>query len=355
MKKFLALLLVMLLAIGMLAGCGGSSEPAEEPADDSATEEPAADETAEPINVTYASYGNSKMPPQLGVQDAIAYINENSNLVIDYKGDAVLGGEADTMQQVMDGTIQIACLSLSQASLYTTVLDCAQLPFLIGDYETERAAFNSDEWLALFDEAGEAMGVKILPMCLENGIRHFANNVRPVEKLADLKGLKLRIAPTQILQTVMEALGASPMVVNYNEVYSALQNNVVDGEEINITSIYALKHYEQLKYISKIGMYPYPEFTCVNLDFWNSLTPENQQVIIDGFDLAEENCFSKYLADLEVEAEQACLDAGVEINTIEGDARQEFVDTAMPLWDDVTASSESVAAFVEKVKELNAA
>ena len=354
MKKFLVLLLVLALALTAFVGCGGSSS--EEPAaEEPAAEEPAADETAEPINVTYASYGNSKMPPQLGVQDAIAYINENSNLVIDYKGDAVLGGEADTMQQVMDGTIQIACLSLSQASLYTTVLDCAQLPFLIGDYETERAAFNSDEWLALFDEAGEAMGLKILPMCLENGIRHFANNVRPIETLADLKGLKLRIAPTQILQTVMEALGASPMVVNYNEVYSALQNNVVDGEEINITSIYALKHYEQLKYISKIGMYPYPEFTCVNLDFWNSLTPENQQVIIDGFDMAEENCFTKYLADLEVEAEQACLDAGVEINTIEGDARQEFVDTAMPLWDDVTAQSESVAAFVEKVKGLNEA
>lgn len=340
MKKFLVLIMVLVLAVSMFAACGGSSEPA-----------PA--ETDEVINVVYASYGNSSMPPQLGVQDAIKYINENSNLNIDYKGDAVLGGEADTMQQVMDGTIQIACLSLSQASLYTTVLDCAQLPFLIGDYDVERAAFNSDEWIALCDKAGEAMGVKILPMCLENGIRHFANNVRPVETLADLKGLKLRIAPTQILQTVMETLGASPMVVNYNEVYSALQNNVVDGEEINITSIYALKHYEQLKYISKIGMYPYPEFTCVNLDFWNSLPEETQQVIIEGFDLGEENCFTKYLADLESTAEQTCLDAGLEINTIEGDARQEFVDKAMPLWDDIKAQDEGVAAFVEKVVELS--
>ena len=85
MKKFLVLIMVLVLAVSMFAACGGSSEPA-----------PA--ETDEVINVVYASYRNSSMPPQLGVQDAIKYINENSNLNIDYKGDAVLGGEADTMQ-----------------------------------------------------------------------------------------------------------------------------------------------------------------------------------------------------------------------------------------------------------------
>ena len=272
MKKRLSLLLAATLSASLLlSACGGGTDT---PAGDSTgTGGNDAAPAGETVQITFGSYGSSSMPPAMGWEDAIAYIEETSGgtIQIDFVPDGVLGGESDMMQQTMDGTIQCTESSASSLNLYTNLSEAFQLPFLITDYETEQAALSSDAAQAIYDQIAEDLGLKIIAFT-ENGMRHFANNVRPITCVDDLSGLKLRIAPSNMLTEAMQLLGAAPMTVGYNDVYSALQNGVVDGEEINITSIYALKHYEQLSYISEIGMYPYPAFVVFNLDFWNSLT-----------------------------------------------------------------------------------
>ena len=349
MKKRISLVLVAVLSLMLvLSACGGTTTTAT--ATPTATAEP----SATPVKIIWANYGNSKMPPAQGDFDSVKYIEETSggSIDIDYVPDGVLGGEADMMQQIMDGTIQCVSVGTSTFSTFTSLTEVFQLPCLLTDYNLEYEAFSSDEAQAIFDAVGEELGVKIVGFS-ENGIRHFANNVKPIATMADMKGLKLRIAPSNMLTTYMTSLGANPQVVPYAEVYSALQNKVVDGEEINITSIYALKHYEVLKYISKIGLYPFPTLMVINLDFWNSLTADQQQIIKDGMALGGKNVYDTYLPAYEAEALKACEDAGIQINTIEGDAKQEFIDASASLWDEYSAKDPLIANFIAKVESLS--
>lgn len=343
MKKKLALLLaVVLIFTFAFTGCGGSDAPA---ADDGG------DATVEAAKIVWANYGSSKMPIAKADLEAIKYMEESGLFEVDYQPDGVLGGEADMIQQVMDGTIQATILSSSTFSSFSPLLDCIQLPFLIGDYETEREALESPEAQALYDGIEEELGIKIIGYA-ENGIRHFATKTKPINTLADLKGVKLRIVPSNMLTEVMTNLGAAPTSVAYADVYSALQNNVIDGEEINITSIYAMSHYEQLKYISEIGMYPFPSFVCVNAEFWNSLSEEQQQVWLEAEKISEDFEFATALPEFEKEAREACENAGIEFNTIEGADRDEFVEIAKKTWETYRAQDDRIAAFIDAVSAM---
>lgn len=305
----------------------------------------------DPATIIWGNYGSSAMPQYSADQDAAAYIQENSNITVDYQADGVLGGEADMMQQVMDGTIQCVTVSTSSFNTYTDLFEAFQLPFLIGDYETEYKVLTSDEAKAIFDQVGEELGLKVVGIG-ENGMRLFANNVRPITSVADLKGLKLRIATSNMLEEVMGNLGANPVSVPYSEVYLALQNNVVDGEEINMTSIYAMNHYEVLQYISEIGLYPFPTLLVMNLDFWNGLSADQQEAILTGMDQGAQNLFNQYLPEYEDKATEACKEGGVQINVIEGDARQKFVNIATKTWDEYRAKDQKIGDLIDMVQSL---
>lgn len=349
MKKTLALFLATVMAMSLTA-CGGSKQDNSNAPADNANGDAAAAET--PVTIVFGNYGSSSMPPYFADQDAIAYAEEKSegSIKFEYSADGVLGSEFDMIQQVMDGTIQGAILSSSTFSTYTNLMECFQLPFLITSYDLEQEALNGDAAQAIYDKVGEDLGVKILAV-QENGIRHFANNIRPINTLADMKGLKLRIVPSNMLTEVITNMGASPMTVAYNEVYSALQNNVVDGEEINLTSIYAMKHYEQLKYVSLIGMYPFPSFVVYNLDFWNSLSDNQRQILTDGHKLGCDNLFAKYLPDYEAEASTA-IEEYAEINTVSDENREAFIEVAMPTWDTYRNADPLIAAFIDETQAM---
>jgi TRAP-type C4-dicarboxylate transport system substrate-binding protein len=252
------------------------------------------------------------------------------------------------IQQLMDGTMKMATLGTSTFSKFTSKMEVFQLPFLITDYDKEQTAFTSPEGQVLLGSA-EELGLKIVGY-MENGIRHFANNKRPIKTPADLEDLKIRIVPSTMLQKSMELLGANPTPLNYGEIYTALQNKVIDGEEINITSLYAMKHYETIQYVSEIGMYPFAAVVVFNLDYWNSLSEEDQQIILDGFASGTEALFDTYLPNYEIVAKQACIDAGLEFNTIED--KEAFRDLVQPVYDEYEAMDPDMKAFIEMMKSL---
>lgn len=354
MKNRIAIVLSVALSLTVvLSACGGGSAATPAPSGSEPAPASSASASGEPIHIIWANYGNSSMAPAQADQEMASLVQEKTNggITIDYVPDGVLGGEADTMQQIMDGTLQCVSVGTAAVNTFTEYTEVFQLPFLLTDYETEYKAMTSPEAQAIYDKVGEELGIKIVGV-EENGIRDFANNVRPITSLDDMKGLKLRIAPSNMLTEVMTDLGASPVTVSYGEVYSALQNKVVDGEEINITSIYAMKHYEVLKYVSQIGMYPFPSLIIFNLDFWNSLSPEYQQIILDSAAQASENCFQKYLPEYEETATAACKDSGVAFNTIDDNAKQAFIDAAQPTWDEYAAKDPLMADFINMVKAM---
>ena len=338
MRKILALCLVLCTMIALLTGCGEKPTPNANGGGEN-----------DVLTIKWASQNNPVMASgktSLFTVDEISRLSDGK-IQVDYYDNGKLGYDAELIQQVLDGTIPVVTVGVGVFSQYTDTMEAIQLPFLITNYDLEYEVVRSDEFKALLDATGEKLGLKLIGT-QENGIRHFANNVRPINTIEDLAGMKIRVPQTTILMSTMEALGANPIPLAYNEIYTALQNKVVDGEEINFTSMEAQKHYEVVKYASTIGFYPYMAVTAINLDFWNSLTEEQQQIITEALENAEEKCFTEWIKENDETAQEVCSQEGVEINVIED--VDSFRDAVSGLYDEYESKGDLIKNFIESVE-----
>ena len=236
-------------------------------------------------------------------------------------------------------------------SQYSEFLEAVQLPFLITSYAAEYKSMKSPEFLALVAEIEKELDIKYISFA-ENGIRHFGTIPRPIAKVEDMKGLKIRIVPNNMLQKTISVLGANPTSIPYTEVFSALQNGVIDGEEVNITSAGSQKHYEVLKYISEIGMYCFPATYWMNGKFYRSLAPADFELIKTVFEEGTEKCFNEFLPEIEAAFKKECEDGGVRFNVIEGAEKQRFIDLVKPLHEEIAGHDPKIAAFIKMAGQL---
>ncbi|MDO9508246.1 MAG: DctP family TRAP transporter solute-binding subunit [Thermovirgaceae bacterium] len=114
----------------------------------------------------------------------------------------------------------------------------------------------------------------------ENGFRHITNNKRPIVVPSDLKGIKIRVTPDKMRLDTFNTLGASPMPISFGELYTALQQGVVDGQENPFAIIYSSAFYEVQKYLSLSGHIWGSAILCVNSSVWNKLSAEDQSTVI---------------------------------------------------------------------------
>ena len=130
---------------------------------------------------------------------------------------------------------------------------------------------------ALFDPLPK-QGLRVIGVW-ENGFRHITNNVRPIVKPDDLKGIKLRV-PSGVWRVKMfKAYGANPSPMAFAEVYSALQQGVMDGQENPLAQIWSGKFHEVQQYLSMTGHVYSPAYIVVSESFWQKLPPDQRQVI----------------------------------------------------------------------------
>jgi tripartite ATP-independent transporter DctP family solute receptor len=272
-------------------------------------------------------------------------LNASGKVKVSYHGQSTIGNDADLTQQVMAGQIQIAGVSIGALSQYTPLLETVQLPFLLSSYDEEEDALNSAEFKALVAKVEQQYNIKILGF-LENGMRHFATIKKPVNTIEDVKGVKLRVAPSVIIQKAMGLIGANPMSITYGEVSTALQNGTIDGEEINITSAGSQKHYEVIKYISEVGFYPYPGIYIMNGDFYKKLPAETQKLITDTFAEAQNKNLNEYITASEEKFRKECADNGVTFNKVEN--IEPFKAAVQGLYKEYSDKDPQIKAFVDK-------
>jgi tripartite ATP-independent transporter DctP family solute receptor len=155
------------------------------------------------------------------------------------------------------------------------------IPFLFATQEEADKVAQESEWSKKLLAKLEPTGYKGLGIG-DYGFRHMTNNVRPITKVADFAGLKIRTMQTPIHLDVFRALGANPTPMAYSELFSALQQGVVDGQENPVMTIYTAKFYEIQKYLTLTG-HVYTFIVLVSGTKWfNSLSPEQQKIVMDG-------------------------------------------------------------------------
>ncbi len=364
MKRKLALLLATTTLLSTIAACGGTPQPSTPPS--SSSNPPAAStiDTTKPefwkdidftedVHLTFAIASKPGSGSGVTSQKAIELIKERSNgkIVIEQVGNGALGNEASTFAQCMEGSIDITGIGTSIAGTYTDTMNVFQLPFLIQSYEQEAAVMQSDEWIALRERANEEMESVTIISMTEFGMREFATIDKPIRTIDDIKGLKLRSVGNPIIDEALSLVGANPVNIAYTDLYSSLQNGVVDGEEVNATSVSMQKHYEVVNYISEIGFYPYLSMAVMSNATIDALPEGYFELIAATFAETDAWYAAEQIYVWDSESRQDCIDNGVEFNTIEDP--EVWLERMQPLYERVAAEDPMYAAFIKKAQELH--
>ena len=194
-----------------------------------------------------------------------------------------LGGERDITEGLQLGTIDLQGTSLGVTGTFIRVLNIYNLPFIFKgpDHFMKVTHGPLGEWV-LKEVIKEGEKVNLKPLSIAGpAFRVPMNNIRPISKLEDFKGLKIRTMEVPLHKDAYKALGSSPTPLPFGELYTALQTGVVDGNENGPATLEAMKFYEVQKYVTYLPVLSNGGAFLMGLKSFNKLSPEHQKVIIE--------------------------------------------------------------------------
>ena len=202
----------------------------------------------------------------------------NGKVQVEIYPNNALGNEREMAESTLMGTIEMCCVT-SDGTLPSWVPETQilSIPYLFAN--KKEAYYVLDHTLQDYLEPKfEAKGAKHLAFA-ELGFRHFTNNTRPIKKASDMKGMKIRVQEAPVWFALMNDLQATATPVPFAELYTALQQGMVDGEENPIASVASSKFYEVQKYMSLDGHTYAAGSALINKQFYDSLPPEYQKAV----------------------------------------------------------------------------
>jgi TRAP-type transport system periplasmic protein len=282
-------------------------------------------------------------------------VNELSkgDVKIDIFPAGAMGSHQSCQQQVATGVLDFYITTAGLVSTFdpTHIQELVELPYLFDNY-SQAYAFMDTPYVAKFYEPLKAKGIHYL-VTWDNGFRHLTNNVRPVYTPQDMKGLKIRVVQSEMSINILQALGASAVPMSYSELYQAMQQKVVDGQENPFMNIYASKFYEVQKYMS-LTKHQYSTLPIIISEMtWNRLDANQQNAILKAAQEAAPY-FRKLVGASEDGQRKEMEKAGMKVNDVKDltpfrKAQEPVYEWAKKSWgaDKVT----ELLAEVEKIRK----
>jgi TRAP-type transport system periplasmic protein len=225
-----------------------------------------------------AAPGNPRHEAAVKFADTVK-AKTNGRIEIQVAHSAQLGDDAAMVTALRSGSLDMSANSQGAVSTVVPEYAALGLPFLFADIQKA--------WQLMDGPIGQELGQKAAAKGMvqlglwDNGIRQMSNSKRPIRTPGDLKGLKMRTPPDPITVDIMQALGADAQQIKFSELYVALQQGVVDGQENPLTNIASAKLYEVQKYISMTGhKYESTPF-LMSKRSWDRLSPADQKIFTD--------------------------------------------------------------------------
>jgi tripartite ATP-independent transporter DctP family solute receptor len=215
--------------------------------------------------------------------EAVKYMGQlvsdrtNGRIKINVSNNAALGAEKDTIEQTRFGVIDMNRVNAAPFNNLVPQTVVLGLPFLFRDTEHMHKVVDGpigEEILAAFEPHG-LVGLAYY----DSGARSFYTTKKPIEKLEDLKGMKIRVQQSDLWIAMMAAFGANATPMPFGEVYSSLETGVVDGAENNWPSYESSRHFEIAKNFTLTEHSLNPEILVMSKISWDKLSPEDQKVI----------------------------------------------------------------------------
>lgn len=275
--KIIALLLALAFIASCFAGCGGGNGSKEKT--DGGT---ASDEKVELI------LGHIQSEEDVWHKASEVFKKEveeksNGNITVKIYANSTLGGDRDMVEGMQSGTVDIALVA-GVLGNFEPSIQLLEIPYLFHDKDEYDKIIDGEVGQEIKDRVLEKTDIRILNFW-DRGPRQVTSN-KPINTVEDIKGLKIRIPEINAMKVVWEAMGASPITMAWNEVYTALEQGVVEAQENPIPFIYSGGIHEVQKYIAITNhKYEYVTFPIAETK-WKSLTEEQQKIVQDAAEAA---------------------------------------------------------------------
>lgn len=188
-----------------------------------------------------------------------------------------LGSEEEVVRAVRNNTIQAQIPAMANVHPVAPSVGVLLLPYLFSNSEEAHAGLDAI-LPKMNDRVISEAGIRFLGI-LEKGFRVMTNSVRPVETLEDLQGLKIRVAPNEIVIKTFQSWGIDPVPMGWGEVFTALQQGVIDGQENPYTTAQTSKFYEIQEYITEIHYMIWTGPLLISEQFYQSLPADLQDAV----------------------------------------------------------------------------
>lgn len=284
------------------------------------------------IVVKFSHVTNTDIHPK-GIAAALLQerVNEemDGTMCMEVYPNSTLYNDDKVLEAMLQGDVQLAAPSLSKFEKFTKKFRLFDLPFMFKNTAAVSAFQQSEAGQALLDSM-QRRGLQGLAYW-NNGLKQFSAN-KPLLLPEDAKGLKFRVQSSDVLVAQMEAMGANPQKMAFSEVYGALQQGVVDGQENSWSNIWGQKFFEVQDGTTETNHGSLDYLVVSSIDWLDSLDPAVRDQFLTILDevTTERNAVS---VEVNEEAKQQVIDAGGVVRTLTDEQRQTWLEVMKPVWE----------------------
>lgn len=338
-KRLFALALALMMVFSFCA-YGSASTP---------------DDSAKPDKVYVArvtTTNNEEAFLGQAVKNLFDTIEEKTNGAIqpEYYFSGVLGEKQANMEGMRAHTVTAGAVSESDLAIYSPGWSVFSLPYVFdGSLDTELACYQDEEFFEFLDSTLEQSGLKLM-VFFTAGFRNPLNSVRPIRTPEDAKGIRLRVVQNEYLAKTYEAMGFTPVSLGWSEVYSAMQQGVVDGAENSAALLLDNQLTDFGKYYSIINALIGSEAIVMDRKFYDDLPDDLRAAVDEACQEAMAKEWSEFV-DYDDSALQTMIDKGVEVTELTEEEVSVFINSISGLKDKMFSETPETEEFYNKIQE----
>lgn len=283
----------------------------------------------------FAAANNKGHPQVTGMEKFAEIVKEKSGgkMVVNLFPGGALGGDLQTVASLQSGIVEMLVLNAGIMASSVKAFGAVDLPFLFDSGEEADKVMDGPFGKSLADKL-PATGLIGLAYW-ELGFRNVTNNRRPIARLEDIKGLKIRTLQSPIPIALFSTLGANAVPMPYPELYPALETGAVDGQENPFANILNAKFFEVQKYLTVTRHQYNPQIVLVGKPFWDQLNPEEQQILQEA--AVEARDFQRKTSrEAEVKALEEIKATGMQVTELSPEELQKLRDAVKPIIEQFT-------------------
>lgn len=319
MKKLL-LIAATGLSLFILAACGSGKDAIENAVGD--------EQEAKSVSLRLAHNQPETHPVHISLEEFAKLSAENSEDTVEIQvfPNGQLGEERDVIELVKSGTVDMAKVSASALEAFNEDYSIFSLPYVFQSQEHFYDVMDNSEavqeiFTATKDEGYIGIG------WYDSGQRSIYTVDKKVESPEDMKGLKIRVQESPTSIQMIEVMGGAPTPMSYGEVYTSLQQGILDGAENNETALTSSKHGEVVKAYTYTEHQYVPDVLIINTNVWEKLSDDQRKALQDAAEASTESHKEEWRKAVEESIKES---EGLGVKFYEID-KQAFIDAAAPM------------------------